>query len=403
LIIDFVHFDYYNANDKTDSLVYVAYLVTSDKKTIESVPLFEVKKLEKILGPGETKSKLNELYATTTRGVKPKKKSSAIKDLSFIWEPLLPHLKNYNKIYISPTGLLNKINLSAIAIDDSTSISDRFEIVQYNNLKAMLQEDRNYSNQEYLLVGGVQYDYKVHNDLGSVEKKPTEKEELVALRNETNEQWDYLPGTAKEVEAIGNVLAKKQYKYKLLSKEVATETALKTALSKEQSPRVLHLSTHGFFFPDVKAKKSQVAYKSSDNPMIRSGLILAGANYAWKNGEKAPNMEDDGILTSYEVANLNLENTELVVLSACETGLGDIQGSEGVFGLQRAFKIAGAKYIMMSLWQVPDKETSEFMISFYINWLDKKMDIRMAFQKTQKEMQAKYKNPYLWAGFVLVE
>lgn len=112
---------------------------------------------------------------------------------------------------------------------------------------------------------------------------------------------------------------------------------------------------------------------------------------------------EDGVLTAFEVSQMNLSNTELVVLSACETGLGDIQGSEGVFGLQRAFKIAGAKYIMMSLWQVPDKETSEFMISFYNNWLDKKMDIRTAFQTTQKEMRAMYKDPYLWAGFVLVE
>ena len=100
---------------------------------------------------------------------------------------------------------------------------------------------------------------------------------------------------------------------------------------------------------------------------------------------------------------MDLSNTELVVLSACETGLGDIKGNEGVYGLQRAFKIAGAKYLMMSLWQVPDRETKEFMVSFYKNWLSKKKDIPEAFRMAQREMRERFINPYAWAGFVLVE
>ncbi|MBK7469155.1 MAG: CHAT domain-containing protein [Saprospiraceae bacterium] len=92
--------------------------------------------------------------------------------------------------------------------------------------------------------------------------------------------------------------------------------------------------------------------------MLRSGLIMAGANHAWKTGKPITPEAEDGILTAYEISQLNLRNTELVVLSACETGLGDIQGNEGVYGLQRAFKIAGAKNLIMSLWQVPDKQTS---------------------------------------------
>jgi CHAT domain-containing protein len=137
--------------------------------------------------------------------------------------------------------------------------------------------------------------------------------------------------------------------------------------------------------------------------MIRSGLILAGGNYAWQHGRAPrPDMED-GILTAYEISQMNLSNTELVVLSACETGLGDIQGNEGVYGLQRAFKIAGAKYLIMSLWQVPDRETMEFMTAFYRNWLEHDMTIPDAFRKTQGEMRDRFYNPYSWAGFVLVE
>ncbi|MBP6810017.1 MAG: CHAT domain-containing protein, partial [Saprospiraceae bacterium] len=157
----------------------------------------------------------------------------------------------------------------------------------------------------------------------------------------------------------------------------------------------------GFFFPD------------SDHPMIRSGLLLAGANHAWKTGKPLKPGMEDGILTAYEISQMNLSNTELVVLSACETGLGDIQGNEGVYGLQRAFKIAGAKYLIMSLWQVPDKQTSLLMTTFYKKWLpsdaeakavkEQKMTIPEAFRAAQKELRDAGLDPYQWAGFVLVE
>ncbi len=100
---------------------------------------------------------------------------------------------------------------------------------------------------------------------------------------------------------------------------------------------------------------------------------------------------------------MTLSGTELVVLSACETGLGDIVGNEGVYGLQRAFKIAGAKYLIMSLWKVDDRSTQAFMTSFYRHWLMEKKTVPEAFRSTQLEMRAKYSGAYDWAGFVLIE
>jgi len=132
---------------------------------------------------------------------------------------------------------------------------------------------------------------------------------------------------------------------------------------------------------------------------MRSGIVLANANDVWHRDPLAEG--EDGILTAAEVALLDLRNTKLVVLSACETGLGDIKGSEGVYGLQRAFKMAGVKHIIMSLWKVPDKETAEFMTLFYKN-LIKLKDIPVAFQNTQKVMRVKY-DPYYWGAFVLIE
>jgi len=118
----------------------------------------------------------------------------------------------------------------------------------------------------------------------------------------------------------------------------------------------------------------------------------------------SPNIDrEDGVLTAFEISQLNLTNTELVVLSACETGLGDIQGSEGVFGLQRAFKMAGARYLIMSLWQVPDFQTQDLMVTFYTKWLEEGKPIPEAFRLAQVEMREKYMNPYFWAGFVLME
>ncbi|MGB4820931.1 MAG: CHAT domain-containing protein, partial [Saprospiraceae bacterium] len=173
---------------------------------------------------------------------------------------------------------------------------------------------------------------------------------------------------------------------------------------------ILHVATHGYFFSDPKVQtksnglsgQNESVFKISDHPMLRSGLIMAGGNAAWQ-GKQTLEGREDGVLTAYEISQMNLSNTELVVLSACETGLGDIQGNEGVYGLQRAFKIAGAKYLIMSLWQVPDKQTSLLMTTFYKKWLEDKMSIPDAFHAAQKQLRDGGLEPYYWAGFVLVE
>ena len=122
----------------------------------------------------------------------------------------------------------------------------------------------------------------------------------------------------------------------------------------------------------------------------------------WEKGLSFPNHED-GIITANEVSKLNFNDCVLATLSACETGLGDLTSSEGVFGLQRAFKLAGVRYLIVSLWKVPDTETAEFMRLFYSKWLRDKNEINEAFRNTQIEISRKYKEPNKWAGFVLVE
>jgi CHAT domain-containing protein len=197
---------------------------------------------------------------------------------------------------------------------------------------------------------------------------------------------------------------------RLITGDKAVEESF-TQLSGNSSPSVIHIATHGFYFPDtitqvtdrdmlLMGAMGEERFRIYDDPLLRSALVMAGANRSWL-GEELPPGAEDGILTAKDVSAMNLSNTELVVLSACQTGLGEVDGTEGVTGLQRGFKIAGVKYVMMSLWPVPDKETAEFMETFYSYWGE---GIREAFHKTQQFMANKYRNePYKWAGFVLVE
>ncbi len=408
IIIDIVHFDYYKNgfSNKSDSVYYVANIISPNQKKIQQVKLFQEKELIDALERNNHDK--GGLYSS--RGLSPKPNYFEGGVLSFIWEPILPHLKGVKKVYVSPSGMLNKFNLGAIPIDEKNVFSDRFELLQYNSLRSKLIKNDRYDNNDFLMIGSVDYEYtnnftekKASEELVITTQAEYVDENILGLRNSIGQKWKYLPGTELELSKIEKIVDGKKYKLTTLKEKNASEEIVKEKLSQNISPRVLHIATHGFFYDDVESKDVDRAFLASDNPMIRSGLVLSNANYAWQTGDIAIDLEEDGILTAYEVSNLNLNNTELVVLSACETGLGEIHDSEGVFGLQRAFKIAGARYLLMSLWQVSDNETADFMTTFYKHWLQKKKSIPEAYSATQKKMRKKYKDPNLWAGFILVQ
>ena len=411
--IEFVHYQM-DPNSSEDSIMYAALVVKPNQDNPHFISLFEESDLESI-HQNQLAYRGNAL-AGTDRGVRPRKNKEN-KTAQLNWNPLIEALQDVEKIYYASSGLMHRINLAAVMMDGKESFSDKFELVQFNSTRtlAVSQGKKSY-NEDALLFGGIQYDL-----VGAKTERISSDQDLASLnlgeldiyqttRSLRGNAWNYLTWTEREISSISNILQKSGIETKALTKLEGSEEAFRKLGESVPSPRVLHIATHGFFFPDPHEEmsfdydegSSQLVFKLSDHPMIRSGLVLAGANHVWAGNPPLKDRED-GILTAYEISQMDLSATELVVLSACETGLGDIEGNEGVYGLQRAFQMAGAKYLIMSLWQVPDKETMEFMKSFYQNWLEEEMSIPVAFRETQKIMRKKYKDPYVWAAFVLVE
>jgi CHAT domain-containing protein len=192
----------------------------------------------------------------------------------------------------------------------------------------------------------------------------------------------------------------------IISTVLTGKDASEASLKQTMSPSILHIATHGFFLKDVDISGKLTADyigvnadKLKENPLLRSGILLAGAQRSVSGGSR--DSENDGILTAYEMMNLNLDDTQLIVLSACETGLGEVQAGEGVYGFQRALIIAGAGSVMMSLWKVDDAVTRELMIKFYQLWMDGST-VRDAFRKAQQKIREAHPDPYYWGAFVLV-
>lgn len=394
----------------SDALFYAALVLRKNDKSPLLIPLFEQKQLDSLLtnSVGQHKS-VNQLY----RGMSElaiQHDSKKIYDV--LWEPLKPYLKDGQTIYFSPSGTLHQIAFSAIVSPDGKYLSDIYRLKQLSTTAKLLTHSPSDVIEEVVLFGGINYDANLYQSDGHL----TDSLQNIALStplpsdlSRGGEQWNYLKGTLDEVDSIKRIADASKIKIKEFTKNEAFEEAFKK-LKEEDSPTIIHIATHGFFFPDAENKPekdllseetSTVSFKQSDNPMFRSGLLFTGANKSWKGEVKKPT-GDDGILTAYEVSYLSLNQTNLVVLSACETGLGEIKGSEGVFGLQRAFKAAGVNYLIMSLWKVPDAETAEFMTYFYTKLFDSK-EVEESFLATQNYMKEKYPdNPYNWAAFVLV-
>jgi CHAT domain-containing protein len=311
-----------------------------------------------------------------------------------IWKPLENLLEGVETVYYSPVGLLHTVSFGAIRMQDHRYLSDKYDLNLITSTKQIVFPDRDFRLSDIesaALFGGIDYGTgQFAQGNGSKNKEP----------NGTG--VSYLEETLSEILEVERTLRKNGIQPSTYKEQNATETSFVKEVN-GKGIGIIHISTHGIYFRDLKVHGANLIYgeqvlRHADNPLLRSGLLMAGVNDKW-NGKPPIEETEDGVLTAYEVANTDLSETKLAVLSACETGLGDIKGTEGVYGLQRAFKIAGVPYVIMSLWKVPDKQTTELMKTFYENW-SAGLGIREAFREAQSLMSKKY-NPYYWAAFVL--
>lgn len=313
-----------------------------------------------------------------------------------MWQPLEKYLQKTKTIYYTAAGVFNQIALHALPLDRNTCIFNRYNLILTANAGERFAEN-NTSFSSVLLAGGINYE-------SAAAVSDAEYFALAATDSITDRGglWNALPGTLAEVENIAANASANHMQTTTLKGSNATESMIKSDAGNYD---IIHIATHGYFFADAENLSEATntpgyIYRYSKNPLMRSGIILAGGNNTWKNGIR-DSTQEDGILTAYEISNLNLLHTQLVVLSACETGLGDIQGTEGVYGLQRAFRMAGVKQLLVSLWKIPDQYTAEFMQIFY-NALLSGDDAQTSLYKTRIAMQKKT-DAYNWAAFELVQ
>lgn len=330
------------------------------------------------------------------------------KAYSVVWEPVAPLLEGVKRIYFSPDGFISQLNIEVIADNKGRMMNEKFDVIRLSSTGHLCHKGQQKADgyDSALLFGGLKYDTDTtvmarHRNLYADSRL---SEYLRgALPDSLRFGWKYLPGTKTEIHDIAGILDSGNVKTTLLEADEGTETAFKS-FSFSEIP-IIHIATHGFYMEEKEAKKEPAfsdLYIISDyaDPMKRSGLVFSGGQHIWL-GEPLPDNVDDGILTADEIAGMNLFSTDLLVLSACQTALGDIS-RDGVFGLQRGFKLAGVNTIVMSLWQVSDVATSLMMTEFYKNIIRGKSK-KESFDAAINAVKAKYKSPAYWAAFIMLD
>lgn len=392
-----------------DFINYALLIVKKDSKYPELVLLKNGNELE---------GKYIELYRNLTNQQRKAtfdrdKIEDGLKELySQFWAPIQEKLKGIKTVYLSPDGIYNVLNLNTLINPETNKyLLDEIDLRVVTSTRDLIEKRdcnlRRNDKLEALLIGDPKFNLDSSKYIEIAQQYSSERQTSYYNMDTNLDSISRggiapLPGTKKEIDVIANDMEKQGWK---VDKKLGAE-ALEEAIKSVNNPKVLHIATHGVFLKDVETKSDDrmMGFETQrfvDNPLLRSMLLFAGAENTIKSNGTNQINTDDGLLTAYEAQNLNLDNTELVVLSACETGLGEIKNGEGVYGLQRAFQVAGAKSLIMSLWSVSDRATEELMTSFYTKWLSGKSK-REAFREAQSTLKSKYPGFYYWGAFVMV-
>ena len=445
VLIEFVKFTFYDFQKKMEqSPRYIAYiLVSKNRGGPILIDLGDGDVIDRAIYDFRQEiSRGPELIATEgEKEAEQKLKEKGKKLYELIFLPLSPHIFSYRELYLCTDGNLNLIPFSVFSDENGSYLIERYQINYLSSGRDLLRyEKKKESRGNVVILAGP--DYNARMGINAASAGTDEGSDTIKTRSSTvrsfdlkNVLWTELPGTISEAETISSKLS--DLKVDVYVGEFATEKVVKNL----DSPSILHIATHGFFLEDqnfsdvsdseeirgIKMKTSSEngavkvpawsdnksagnnenskTNEQLENPLLRSGLVFAGANNLGKYA--VPAGEDDGILTALEISGLRLWDTDMVVLSACETGLGEVHKGEGVFGLRRAFQLAGARTIVMSMWEVPDKETIDLMSDMYsyINEKARKSDaLHFATLKALFERRAANEaaHPFFWGAFVIV-
>ncbi|WP_322746046.1 DUF2225 domain-containing protein [Nostoc sp. LEGE 06077] len=313
--------------------------------------------------------------------------------------PIRPLLGDARHILISPDGQLTLIPFEALKDQQDKFLIQSYAFSYLTSGRDLLRFQANNKNASApVVLADIDYDNQTSTG-GTAKTTGMRSSQNLRSGDLANLEFEALTATKDEALAIKNVLPKA----KLVLGKDATETAVKQI----KSPSILHLATHGFFITDVEQNlnassdleltPSQPNILQVENPLLRSGLALAGAN---KRNQATPG-NDDGVLTALEVAGLDLRSNQLVVLSACETGKGDVKVGDGVYGLRRALVIAGSQSQVLSLWLVDDAATKDLMVKYYQN-LQTGKGRHEALRAAQLDLlnSQEYQHPRFWAAFL---
>ena len=393
IAVEFLSFHVYDS----DSTMVAALTLRKDDKEPKFIPLFEQRQLKTV--SDTTYYHCPELT-------------------TLVWQPLQQELKGIKRIYFSPAGVLHNIGI------EYAPGMDGYEMYRLSTTREIIThpDPPQGREMEAVLYGGVDYDASVSSGTPPSEGTGEASGISIALHRAFIDSLDIrgakakikkLPGTKVEVEDIKRSFDNNHRPSTLHTGADATETSVKVISGTK--PYILHIATHGFYFTDTQAKRQSLlrtigederrsAADLEDKALTRSGLLMAGVNVL--KDKDLPMGADDGILTAQEISRLDLRGLDLVVLSACKTGKGDITQGEGVFGLQRGFKKAGAQTLVMSLWEVADDATQILMTAFYDNLLQGQSK-RDAFHNAQQHLRTVengfYDKPEYWAAFILLD
>lgn len=381
---------------------YYAYIISKDNLHPQIIKLGSIEDFENAYFAYEDMIGYKKRYRKSWLSSKMQQKQDCYTQF---WGEFDPYIKGKNKVYFSNEGMYSKVNLDVLYDTiTSTFLDDKVEIVYVSSAENFINQTNesdlssNSEDSHAVIIGNPTYELN-SEQIASVQNSEKSVYDDVFASISRGFHWNQLTGTEIEINEISNKLSSNGWNVELVCCENATESFIK----KVNSPKILHIATHGLFSKDRDVLKISGIISDAkvniNNPMINSALVFAGAQNS-VNNEVLP--FDNGLLNSYEASFLNLKQTELVVLSACQTGLGDVQNGRGVYGLQRAIQIAGAESIIMSMWEVSDNATQKLMTYFYDFWIDKKISKREAFDAAKRKVREKYPHPFYWGAFIML-